>query len=129
VLACLEHQQNQIPKKTGKSRNSHYLLIGLKSCTSTLAANFKIYTVKGMVIHNFNTHTPGLMKKRQECHRWKHKNSLKSQCYMVFCWGKHVRECFPEADTVKRCFMKAGMGRNISMKHTQVKECSTKAST
>jgi hypothetical protein len=21
---------------------------------------------------------------------------------MVFCWGKHVKECFPEADTGER---------------------------
>lgn len=27
---------------------------------------------------------------------------------MVFCWGKHVKECFPEADTDERmlCYSK-----------------------
>ena len=23
----------------------------------------------------------------------------KSVCWMVFCWGKHMKECFPEEDT------------------------------
>ena len=35
--------------------------------------------------------------------KWKLKASLESQlCQMVFCWGKHVKECFPEADTGER---------------------------
>ena len=29
--------------------------------------------------------------------------SLESQlCWMVFCWGKHVKKCFPEVDTGER---------------------------
>ena len=28
--------------------------------------------------------------------KWKLKGSLESQlCWMVFCWGKHMKECFP----------------------------------
>ena len=35
--------------------------------------------------------------------KWKLKGSLESQlCWMVFCWGKHVKECFPEVDTGER---------------------------
>jgi hypothetical protein len=31
---------------------------------------------------------------------WKLKGSLESQsCWMVFCCGKHMKECFPEVDT------------------------------
>ena len=32
--------------------------------------------------------------------KWKRKGSLESQlCWMVFCWGKHMKACFPEVDT------------------------------
>jgi hypothetical protein len=35
--------------------------------------------------------------------KWKLRGSLESQLYlMVFCWGKHVKECFPEVDTGER---------------------------
>ena len=35
--------------------------------------------------------------------KWEHKGSLKSHlCWRGFCWGKHVKECFPEADTGER---------------------------
>jgi hypothetical protein len=35
--------------------------------------------------------------------KWKVKGALESQlCRMVFCWGKHVKECFPEVDTGER---------------------------
>ena len=35
--------------------------------------------------------------------KWKLKGSLESQlCWMVFCWGKHMKECFPEVDTGER---------------------------
>ena len=38
--------------------------------------------------------------------KWKGKGSLESQlCPAVFCWGKHVKECFPEADTSERMFL------------------------
>jgi hypothetical protein len=31
--------------------------------------------------------------------------SLESQlCPMMFCWGKHVKQCFAEADTGERMF-------------------------
>jgi len=37
--------------------------------------------------------------------KWKFKGCLESQlCWVVFCWGKHVKECFLEADTGKRMF-------------------------
>jgi hypothetical protein len=30
-------------------------------------------------------------------------NEVESQlCWMVFCWGKHVKECFPEVDAGER---------------------------
>ena len=42
--------------------------------------------------------------------KWKLKSSLESWlCWMVFCWGKHVKEHFPEADTGERIFVKAIM--------------------
>jgi len=35
--------------------------------------------------------------------KWKLKGSLESQlCWMVFCWDKHMKECFPEVDIGKR---------------------------
>jgi hypothetical protein len=35
-----------------------------------------------------------------ESMKWKLKSSLESQlCWKVFCWGKHVKEHFPEMDT------------------------------
>jgi hypothetical protein len=35
--------------------------------------------------------------------KWNIMVSLESQlCWMVFCSGKHVKECFPEADTGER---------------------------
>ena len=41
--------------------------------------------------------------KDSETRKWKLKGSLESQlCWMVFCWGKHVKECFPEVDTGER---------------------------
>jgi hypothetical protein len=41
-------------------------------------------------------HTCGHMYKV----KWKLRVSLESQlCWMVFCWGKHMKECFPELDT------------------------------
>jgi hypothetical protein len=31
--------------------------------------------------------------------------SLESRlCQMMFCWGRHMKECFPEADTGDRMF-------------------------
>ena len=37
--------------------------------------------------------------------KWKPKGSLESQlCWIVFCWGKHVKEHFAEADTGERMF-------------------------
>ena len=45
-----------------------------------------------------------LVSKTKELN-WKLMVSLESQlCQMVFCWGKHVEECFPEADTSERMF-------------------------
>jgi hypothetical protein len=43
---------------------------------------------------------------------------------MVFCWGKHVKECFPEVDTGERL----RQTRNVWLKQTQEKGCSAKAS-
>ena len=35
--------------------------------------------------------------------KWKLKGSLESQlCWMLFCWGKHVKECFLKVDTGER---------------------------
>jgi hypothetical protein len=35
--------------------------------------------------------------------KWKLKGSLECWLYwMVFCWGKQVKECFPEVDTGER---------------------------
>ena len=35
--------------------------------------------------------------------QWKLKGSLESQLrWMMFCWGKHVKEWFPEVDTGER---------------------------
>jgi len=35
--------------------------------------------------------------------KWRLRSSLESRlCWMVFCWGKHVKECFPEVDTGER---------------------------
>ena len=35
--------------------------------------------------------------------KWKLLLSVESQlCWMVFCWSKHVKECFPEVDTGER---------------------------
>ena len=52
--------------------------------------------------------------------KWKLKGSLESQlCWMVFCWGKHVKECFPEVDTGERlgqthkCFTEADTGERM----------------
>jgi hypothetical protein len=57
--------------------------------------------------------------------KWKLEGSLESQlCSMVFCWGKHVKECFPEVDTGK-----ADSWRNIRLKQTQERGRSAKAST
>jgi hypothetical protein len=37
--------------------------------------------------------------------KWKHMVSLESQlCQMVFCWGRHMKECFPEAETGEKMF-------------------------
>ena len=51
---------------------------------------------------------------------WKLKGSLERQlCWMVFCWGKHVKECFPEVDTGERlgqthkCFTEADTGERM----------------
>ena len=34
---------------------------------------------------------------------WELKGSFESQlCWMVFCWGKLVKECFPEVNTGER---------------------------
>jgi hypothetical protein len=33
-------------------------------------------------------------------------------CRVVLCWGKHMEECFPEADTGERMFCKASMGKD-----------------
>jgi hypothetical protein len=36
---------------------------------------------------------------------WELKGSLESQlCWMVFYWGKRMKECFTEADTGERMF-------------------------
>ena len=41
------------------------------------------------------------------------KGSLESQlCWMVFCWGKHMKEYFPEVNTGER-LSKADTGRNV----------------
>jgi hypothetical protein len=35
--------------------------------------------------------------------KWKLEGSLESQlCWMVVCWGKHVKECLAEVDTGKK---------------------------
>jgi hypothetical protein len=57
--------------------------------------------------------------------KWKLKGSLESQlCWMVFFWGKHVKECFPEAVIGERL-----KSRLVSMKQTQERGCSAKAKT
>ena len=52
--------------------------------------------------------------------KWKLKGSLESQlCWMVFCWGKHVKKCFPGVDTGERLrqtevhFTEADMGERV----------------
>jgi hypothetical protein len=37
--------------------------------------------------------------------KWKIKGSLERQLrQMVFCWAKHMKECFPDANTDERMF-------------------------
>lgn len=46
--------------------------------------------------------------------KWKFTGSFESQlCWMVVCWGKHVKKCFPEVDM--------GEG-SVWLKQTQVKK-------
>ena len=62
--------------------------------------------------------------------KWKLKGPWESLLYhMVFCWSKHVKDYFPEADTVNGYFAKADTWKNILLKRTQVKGCFTKVST
>jgi hypothetical protein len=59
--------------------------------------------------------------------KWKVKGILESQlCWIVFCWGKHSKECCPKVDTGERLRQ---TGEEISLKQTQVKGCSAKANT
>lgn len=59
--------------------------------------------------------------------KWKHKGSLENQlCWMVLCWGKHVKECFPGVNTGKKA--KADWRGNVLLKQTREKGCSAKAS-
>jgi hypothetical protein len=44
--------------------------------------------------------TYGLNSQKITALKWKLLVSLESQlCPMVFCWDRHMKECFPEADT------------------------------
>ena len=44
--------------------------------------------------------------------KWKLKGSLESQlCWTVFCWGKHVKDCFSEVDTGEKT--RVNLYRNI----------------
>jgi hypothetical protein len=43
--------------------------------------------------------------KKEWLFKWKRKGSLESQLrQMAFYWGRHMKECFPEADTGERMF-------------------------
>ena len=45
----------------------------------------------------------GRCRGRGRGRKWKLKGSFESQlCWMVFCWQKPVKECFPEVDTDER---------------------------
>ena len=53
--------------------------------------------------------------------KWKLKGSLESQlCWMVFCWGKNVKECFPEEDIGER--LRQTHEGTFLRKQTQLKE-------
>jgi hypothetical protein len=59
--------------------------------------------------------------------KWKLKGLLETQlCWMVFCWVKHVRECFPDVDRGERIRQ---MHEETSPKQTKERGCSAKANT
>jgi hypothetical protein len=50
-----------------------------------------------------STKTDTTGKEHETLLKWKLKGSLESQlCWMVFCWGKHMKECFSKVDTDER---------------------------